>query len=625
MRLVRGRSLAAALQACPDLDARLGLLRALLAATEAVAAAHAVGLVHRDLKPDNILIGGLGETQVVDWGLAAPAGPLAARWAAEGLPPAGTGVVGTPGWMAPEQARGEPAGPASDVWALGAILHALLAGGPPAEAPPPPDAPPELVAVAARAMDPDPARRYPDAAALAEDLDRHFRGLRVRAHAYTSAELLQRFLVAWRVPIRVGLIGLIAVIGALLLGLRAAQAERTRAVEAEAAARGSLARAEAATRRMLSERAVEAAVADARARAEVLAAEALSYGEDPDARGVLAAFSRAGRPSAVDLGPAPLCPEGRLSPGGGLLVCPVADGVIAYGGLSEGPPRERWRAGAPGHRPWPLLEGQPVRLFTPTGTAVLPVDREGGAPLPPVQGADAMVFAGGQFAFAGPDGLWSLPRAAAPCPLVLAAAERPDDGALAAMCADGRVFLAGPASPPRAAQTPVQGEHEASVVAWAPDRGSLLVCTLRGGLHWLDPSTGAVGPALASGLGRLQSIVLAPGGGLAAVAGDAAGVGLWDLDQHAWLGTLPAKPGARIAFLPGGDLLVVDDQVRRWTLLEGMPYQMSFAEGLSDVALSPDGSSVAVAGGTGLVAVRRMADGSAVRTESVARLVVKAV
>jgi serine/threonine protein kinase len=226
MRLVRGRSLAAALQACPDLDARLGLLRALLAATEAVAAAHAVGLVHRDLKPDNILIGGLGETQVVDWGLAAPAGPLAARWAAEGLPPAGTGVVGTPGWMAPEQARGEPAGPASDVWALGAILHALLAGGPPAEAPPPPDAPPELVAVAARAMDPDPARRYPDAAALAEDLDRHFRGLRVRAHAYTSAELLQRFLVAWRVPIRVGLIGLIAVIGALLLGLRAAQAER---------------------------------------------------------------------------------------------------------------------------------------------------------------------------------------------------------------------------------------------------------------------------------------------------------------------------------------------------------------------------------------------------------------
>jgi len=286
---------------------------------------------------------------------------------------------------------------------------------------------------------------------------------------------------------------------------------------------------------------------------------------------------------------------------------------------------ERWRADAPGMRPWPLLDGQPVRLVSGTAGRVELHDPRSGAWLASHAAEDPLAVAGGQFAFAGPGGLWSMPRAGGPCSLVLAAAERPGDGALAAMCADGRLVLAGPSARPRTLTTPVHGEHEASVLAWGTDQDTLLIGTLRGGLHRLDLQTGAVGPALASGLGRLRSIVLGPGGGLAAVAGDGSGVGLWDLEKHAWLGTLPARPGAHIAFLPGGDLLVVDDQVRRWTLLEGMPYQMSFAEGLSDVALSPDGSSVAVAGGTGLVAVRRMADGSAVRTESVARLVVKAV
>ena len=121
MELLHGETLAEALR-----EGAFGAARAIDVATQladVLAAAHGVGLVHRDLKPENIVLE--GETvRVLDFGLAflaAREGP-AGRMTREGV------VVGTPAYLSPEQARGEDVGPATDVYALGCVLHELLTG-----------------------------------------------------------------------------------------------------------------------------------------------------------------------------------------------------------------------------------------------------------------------------------------------------------------------------------------------------------------------------------------------------------------------------------------------------------------------------------------------------------------
>jgi formylglycine-generating enzyme required for sulfatase activity/tRNA A-37 threonylcarbamoyl transferase component Bud32 len=170
---------------------------------DTVGFAHAHGVVHRDLKPDNIMVGPFGEVYVLDWGLALHVGARdeasgddAAVTADAGLTAAGT-VVGTPAYMAPERLaadeRDRGASRALDVYGLGAVLYEILTGAPPyaseakvdggtgvlaairrgAPAPVPQlaaHADPELAAICARAMARDPAARYPDTQALGADL-----------------------------------------------------------------------------------------------------------------------------------------------------------------------------------------------------------------------------------------------------------------------------------------------------------------------------------------------------------------------------------------------------------------------------------------------------------------------
>lgn len=143
--------------------------------------AHAAGLVHRDVKPQNLLVTRSGALKVADFGIARADGSTQ-------LTEAGT-ILGTAAYLAPEQATGESAGPAADVYSLGAVLYELLAGRPPFEdetldalllrhqagpaAPPRPlerDVPPALEEVVMRALARLPEYRPPSAAALAREL-----------------------------------------------------------------------------------------------------------------------------------------------------------------------------------------------------------------------------------------------------------------------------------------------------------------------------------------------------------------------------------------------------------------------------------------------------------------------
>ncbi|MCB9523206.1 MAG: protein kinase [Myxococcales bacterium] len=153
-------------------------------AADALGAAHRAGLVHRDVKPGNLLVDAAGRVVLVDFGLARSADGLEDRVTATGA------VLGTPAWMAPEQVDGAGVTPATDVFALGAVAYRLLAGRHPfaresreatalalaAGRYPPlgplaPQAPAALVALVDRCLARDPSARPPDGAALAAALD----------------------------------------------------------------------------------------------------------------------------------------------------------------------------------------------------------------------------------------------------------------------------------------------------------------------------------------------------------------------------------------------------------------------------------------------------------------------
>jgi serine/threonine protein kinase len=156
MKLVAGARLDHYLAGSPSLGERLRVVRRV---GEALAFAHSRGVLHRDLKPQNVMVGEFGEVYVMDWGVDA--------------------VAGTPAFRAPEVRLDRR----SDVYALGALLQCAL----------PPAAPPALLAVVAKAMSPDAAARYPDATALLGDIERFEEGLAVEAWSEPVWHRLRRF------------------------------------------------------------------------------------------------------------------------------------------------------------------------------------------------------------------------------------------------------------------------------------------------------------------------------------------------------------------------------------------------------------------------------------------------
>jgi tRNA A-37 threonylcarbamoyl transferase component Bud32 len=233
-----------------DVECLHQLLRRFLAVCQTIAYAHSQGIVHCDLKPDNMMLGAYGETLVVDWGLArrlteretVDAGSAAcapcsadagasrpdASSASAATPAPGRQVSGpaggSPWYASPEQMdidRQNEVGPASDIYSLGATLYHLLAGHPPKPpAPAPrkvrPAVPPALEAICRKAMHPRPAGRYVTAAALAEDVERHLDDQPVSAWREPWTMRARRWLRRHRTLVTAALTTLLAAV--VLLG-----------------------------------------------------------------------------------------------------------------------------------------------------------------------------------------------------------------------------------------------------------------------------------------------------------------------------------------------------------------------------------------------------------------------
>src|SRR5262249_37591410 len=205
MALVEGRSLAQRVAEQPLAPREAaGLIRQV---AEAVAYAHAQGVIHRDLKPGNILMDAAGQPRVTDFGLAKRAD------ADSSLTQAGQ-VMGTPSFMPPEQAEGknEQVGPLSDVYSLGATLYCLVPGRPPfqpasvvgtlkqvGEGEPVsprslnPSVDRDLNTIVLKCLQKNPEKRYASAVALAEDLQRYLEKRPIQARPVGNFEKLMRW------------------------------------------------------------------------------------------------------------------------------------------------------------------------------------------------------------------------------------------------------------------------------------------------------------------------------------------------------------------------------------------------------------------------------------------------
>ena len=214
---------------------------------EAVAFAHARGILHRDLKPENVMVGPFGEVLVMDWGVAkilredaaprevhASIGVETSRKAPTVTKPLKTEhgtILGTPGYMAPEQARGEVESidEHADIYSLGAILKFLVASkkfdapqgsdmggiGTKTASTTTASAPKAIAAIAQKAMAEEPANRYASVSDLAQDVARYLDGAPVSAYPENVFQKAARWATRYRVAI--GLVLAYLIVRALLL------------------------------------------------------------------------------------------------------------------------------------------------------------------------------------------------------------------------------------------------------------------------------------------------------------------------------------------------------------------------------------------------------------------------
>lgn len=555
MKLVEGRTLKA-LIAASDRDP-LHLLPHLIAIADAVGYAHSQRVIHRDLKPSNVVIGEFGETIVVDWGLARdlrqpaqdPAALAPVTLAAASESRSSGNVVGTPAYMAPEQARGEEVDERADVYAIGAILYEILAGHPPHHdntpqatldrllAGPPrpllqssPRTPRELATIVNKAMARDPNDRYPNATALAEDLRAFHTGKLVGAHSYSRFSLLRRKLTRHRGVVAVAAASAVALAAVGAMSFRKVIAERNLAQHSDALAQDARAQAERRQRELV-----------------LLQAET-SLQKDPTAA---LAWLKSYQPLATDAA------ADRAH------IQTVIDEAVALGVASAVFRTKTWALDA---------------VFTPDRKRVIAGTRDGKIHI------------------------YELANGAAPHRALTAARGGIDtltmshggDFVLAATMFGELVMVPLDGQPVRRLR---DGDSRVLAVALSPDDRRALVTSERGGTEvidlaghpvWAQPSTLPIVDAVAAD--DWDRRVVASANQLVAVspAGDRRTIAQL---------TTPAK---HLALSPNGDHVVVHDGSALWVVpFDGTrkPIKLAdFAAKIADIAWSPDGVTAAVGG-----------------------------
>ena len=640
MRLITGGTLADAIAAAESLVARQRLLRSVLAAAQAVAFAHDRGVVHRDLKPQNILLGDLGETQVADWGLARDLGE----------PGSGHRVVGTPGFFAPEVRDGAAADRRSDVYSLGCVLREVLIGtgnGPVERAAGPRGSfeatpwPAELVAIVERATAASPDARYPDARALAADLEAFLDGRLVEAYRYSPIETVGRLARAWRAPLIVAGVGLCALALLGLLAWQRTREERDRAVLAEAETRDALQTAD----RNLA--AAWLAAAEQRfaqglwPEAEILAARALTRVESSSARGILSgalAATRVTRSAAFAMPTG--CVEGQLGARADHLLCRHADAVSLWQVPVDpaAPLVQRWRQ---------AVRCQSMALAS--DRVLLTVDREvhhhaladgallraepagvGGGGWQPQPSATTAIRIAGDILTVHRTGQGAVELATCATGTAMVAAVASDAafaddrgatsrsaeaGDALVVCTDGAI-LGVDLSAARVVsqvQTELGPLHRGASAAWLGTDGAAFVGCHDGTLAALPSVTTAV-PRWSRNAGVGQIHAIERRGDRLVVVGELGGPTIWDARTGALALRLPVSAGPSARLASATSVWTVGAQLQRWTLPSALrPASMHLGlrdDGLTTAAIAPDGPHVALANSVGLLSVFDLEDGA---------------
>ena len=604
--------------------------------THAIHEAHRLGVIHRDLKPGNVLMTADGVPKVSDFGLAKSLTVDSGLTLTES-------ILGTPGYMAPEQAgdHRRDVGPAADVYALGAILYELATGRPPFRAATPhetielaksveplppcrlqPNLPRDLETICLKCLEKDPGRRYASAEALGADLRRFLAGEPIHARPVTIGERALKWARRHPAPAALAAALLVAVVGLLALGiwsdqsirgaLKVARRERTAAVRAREreaderrkadAARAAAVRSEAAA--ILSR---NKAVAEAY-RALFSEARALRAARSPgwrrEALAILARLAATDTPArdAVALrGEAVACL-------GGLDLREIArfEGPNGIRGLDfDRESKHLAAAGTDGRlHVWDLGRASRVKLIVDPAidhARLFSAD----SPWPSVRFRPG----GGGLAYAtwtrGIESIGLADRAAArllrPGPGPPRALEFDRSGArMAVSWADGRagVYATADGAPIRVVKVPSDRHQVPIALAPAGDRFATMGPGHEVRLWGFDGS----GPAV---LGRhadhVRALAFSPdGSALASASGDHTAT-IWDLARGEERATLLGHTAALngVAFSPEGDLVATvgnDQTLRVWSARGGPPLLVLHpgVGPLTAVAFSPDGTRLAI-------------------------------
>ncbi|MBV8756677.1 MAG: protein kinase [Deltaproteobacteria bacterium] len=638
MKLVAGRSLAEAAKQATTLRERIALLSHLIAVADALAYAHGERVIHRDLKPANVLIGDYGETVVIDWGLAKRLGDaedlVEPTAAADGKTIAGS-VMGTPGYMPPEQARGEIVDERADVYSIGAMLYEVLSGKRPfadttsidevlrlaAEAPPPPlreidaEIPAELIAIVERAMAFDKAKRYRDAKALSEDLRRFQTGQLVGAHEYTTWQLVRRWVrrhAAVVTAAAIGVVALAVVGGYSFVRIRASRdraiAAQQRAVESQHAALSAQGLAEDRAAALAEEQGRQLTVSGDPARGLPYLASAVDGGRrGPGLAFVIArALDSMSRVEAVlSASTAPLDMV-SYSPDGNRLVTSGFDGVVrlwdahahrAIKDLGKGSVA-RWMPD--GAIAVIVPDGSHVELRDPDAGAVTALP--GTLPEPSV----AIAIAKARVAVGGANGALTWWADGVPHTVAKAHAKKlvelafsPDGTRLASASEDAHITVWRVADGTQLATMTMEGALRS--LAWSPDGTRLAGGSYESTVAVFDAATGT---ALAHMKGHKDSVesVRFDRSGKRVLSGSRDNTAIvWDATTGKPLATLAvANHIVEAQWSPDDHLIATRDEHGDITLFTGEGMFAALLAGhtgsLSEVAFSPSGPQLASVG-----------------------------